>query len=49
MLPHIPVMRTVNNQRDSSLLGREDFRDESETYTYICPGEKMLQRNEKPG
>jgi transposase len=28
MLPHVPVMRTVNNQGDGSLFGREDFRYE---------------------
>jgi transposase len=26
MIPHVPVMRTVNNQGDGKLFGREDFR-----------------------
>jgi hypothetical protein len=44
MLPHVPVMRTVNNQGDGTLFGREDFRYEPETNTYICPGDKTLRR-----
>jgi len=44
MLPYVPVMRTVNNQGDGSLFGREDFRYEPETNTYICPGDKTLRR-----
>ena len=28
MLPHVPVMRTVNNRGDGTLFGREDFRYE---------------------
>ena len=44
MLPHVPVMRTVNNQGDGTLFGREDFRYEPETNTYICPGDKTLWR-----
>ena len=28
MIPHVPVMRTVNNQGDGKLFGREDFRYE---------------------
>ena len=35
MLPHVPVMRTVNNQGDGTLFGREDFRYEPGTNTYI--------------
>src|SRR5271163_672786 len=44
MLPHVPVMRTVNNQGDGTQFGREDFRYEPETNTYICPGDKTLRR-----
>jgi len=44
MLPHVPVMRTVNNQGDGTLFEREDFRYEPETNTYTCPGEKTLRR-----
>jgi len=44
MLPHVPVMRTVNNQGDGSLFGRKDFRYEPETNTYVCPGNKILRR-----
>jgi Transposase DDE domain len=44
MLPYVPVMRTVNNQGDGTLFGREDFRYEAKTNTYICPGDKTLRR-----
>jgi transposase len=44
MLPHVPVMRTVNNQGDGTLFGRVAFRYEPETNTYICPGDKTLRR-----
>jgi hypothetical protein len=44
MIPHVPVMRTVNNQGDGKLFGREDFRYEPETDTYLCPGNKRLLR-----
>ena len=44
MVPYVPVMRTVNNQGDGTLFGREDFRYEPETDTYICPGDKTLRR-----
>jgi hypothetical protein len=44
MVPHVPVMRTVNNQGDGSLSGRMDFRYEPETDTYVCPGNKRLLR-----
>jgi transposase len=44
MMPHIPVKRTVNNQGDGSLFGREDFRYEPDTDTYVCPGNKRLLR-----
>jgi len=44
MMPHVPVMRTVNNQGDGSLFGRLDFRYEPDTDTYVCPGNKRLLR-----
>jgi transposase len=44
MIPHVAVKRTVNNQGDGSLFGREDFRYDSDTDTYICPGNKKLRR-----
>src|SRR6202162_2256024 len=42
MIPHVPVMRTVNNQGDGKLFGREDFRYEPDSDTYVCPGNKRL-------
>jgi transposase len=44
MMPFVPVMRTVNNQGDGTLFGREDFRYEPESDTYVCPGNKKLLR-----
>ena len=44
MTPYVPVMRTVNNQGDGTLFGREDFRYEPGTDTYLCPGDKRLLR-----
>jgi hypothetical protein len=44
MVPHVPIMRTVNNQGDGSLFGRLDFRYEPDTDTYVCPGNKKLLR-----
>lgn len=44
MMPFVPVMRTVNNQGDGTLFGREEFRYEPETDTYVCPGNKRLLR-----
>jgi transposase len=44
MLPHAPVMRTVNNQGGGGLFGRNDFRYEPDTNTYLCPGNKTLRR-----
>ncbi len=44
MIPHIPVMRTVNNQGGGKLFGREDFRYEPDSDTYVCPGNKRLLR-----
>jgi hypothetical protein len=37
MPPHVPVMRMVNHQGDGTLFGREAFRYEPETNSYICP------------
>jgi|ERR1700739_3054162 len=44
MMPYVPVMRTVNNQGDGTLFGREQFRYEPQTDCYICPGDKKLLR-----
>jgi transposase len=44
MVPFVPVMRTVNNQGGGGLFGREDFRYEPDTDTYLCPGNKKLLR-----
>jgi transposase len=44
MMPHVSVKRTVNNQGDGSLFGREDFIYEPDTDTYVCPGNKRLLR-----
>ena len=44
MMPYVPVMRTVNNQGDGTLFGREDFRYEPDSDTYVCPGDKRLLR-----
>jgi transposase len=44
MIPHVPVMRTVNNQGDGKLFGREEFRYEPDSDTYVCPGDKRLLR-----
>ena len=44
MMPFVPVMRTVNNQGDGTLFGRNEFRYEPESDTYVCPGNKRLLR-----
>jgi transposase len=44
MMPYVPVMRTVNNQGDGTLFGREDFHYEPDSDTYVCPGNKRLLR-----
>jgi hypothetical protein len=44
MMPYVPVMRTVNNQGDGTLFGRENFRYEPDSDTYVCPGNKRLLR-----
>ena len=44
MVPFVPVMRTVNNQGDGTLFGREQFRYDPETDSYVCPSDKKLLR-----
>lgn len=44
IVPYVPVMRTVNNQGDGTLFGRTAFRYDPVTDTYLCPGQKTLQR-----
>jgi hypothetical protein len=41
---HDPVMRTVNNQGGGKLFGRDDFRYEPDSDTYVCPGNKRRLR-----
>ena len=43
IVPYVPVMRTVNNQGGGNLFGREDFRYELDTDTYVCPGNRRLR------
>jgi hypothetical protein len=43
-IPDVPVMRTVNNQGDGKLFGRDNFRYEPDSDTYVCPGNKRLLR-----
>ena len=38
MLPHAPVMRTVNNQGGGGLFGRDDFLDGNVKVTVIVEG-----------
>jgi len=44
IMPHAPVMRTVNNQGGGGLFGRGDFRYQPDTNTYKCPGDKTLRQ-----
>jgi transposase len=44
MIPHVPVTRTVKNQGDGKLSGREEFRYEPDSDTYVCPANKRLLR-----
>jgi Transposase DDE domain len=44
MMPHVPIEPTVDDQGEGSFFGREDFRYEPETDTYVCPGSKRLLR-----
>jgi transposase len=46
MLPHVPMTRAVNNQGDGSFFGREQFRYQPESDTYLCPAEKTLRRKQ---
>jgi hypothetical protein len=42
MMPHVPIKRTANDQRNGRLFGRENFRCEADTVTYVCPGNKEI-------
>jgi transposase len=44
MVPHVPATRTVNSKGDGTLFQRTDFRYQTDTDTYLCPGEKTLTR-----
>ena len=44
MMRYVPVMRTVNNRGGGGLFGREEFRYEPDTDSYLCPGNKWLLR-----
>lgn len=44
ILPHVPVMRTANNQGGGGLFGREDFLYQPDSDSYLCPGNKRLLR-----
>jgi transposase/IS5 family transposase len=46
ILPHVPATRNVNNQGDGSFFGREDFRYQPDTDTYLCPEQKTLRRKQ---
>jgi transposase len=44
MIPYVPVVRTVNNQGGGRRFGREDFRYEPDSDTYVYPDNKRLLR-----
>jgi hypothetical protein len=46
ILPHVPVKRAVNNQGNGTLFGREQFRYQPETDTYLCPANKTVRRKQ---
>jgi transposase len=46
ILPHVPVKRAVNNQGNGTLFGREHFRYQPETDTYLCPANKTIRRKQ---
>lgn len=46
ILPHVPVKRAVNNQGGGTLFGREQFRYQPETDTYLCPANKIIRRKQ---
>ncbi|MGB6472365.1 MAG: IS1182 family transposase [Candidatus Acidiferrales bacterium] len=46
ILPHVPVKRAVNNQGGGTLFGREQFRYQPETDTYLCPANKIVRRKQ---
>jgi len=42
----VPVKRAVNNQGGGTLFGREQFRYQPETDTYLCPANKIIRRKQ---
>jgi transposase len=46
LLPHVPMTRAVNNQGGGGLFGRELFRYQQDSDTYLCPAEKTLRRKQ---
>jgi transposase/IS5 family transposase len=46
ILPHVPVKRAVNNQGGGALFGREQFRYQPETDTYLCPASRIIRRKQ---
>jgi len=44
LVPHLPVQRTLNNQGDGELFGREQFQYQAASDTYRCPAGQSLQR-----
>jgi len=46
LLPHVPMTRSVNQQGDGTFFGREQFRYQQNTDTYLCPEGKTLQRRQ---
>jgi transposase len=42
----VPVTRAVNNQGGGTLFGREQFRYQPETDTYLCPANKTIRRKQ---
>jgi transposase len=46
ILPHVPVKRAVNNQGGGTLFGREQFRYQPQTDTYLCPANKIIRRKQ---
>ena len=44
ILPHVPVKPAVNNQGDGTLFGREQFRYQPESDSFLCPANKLVRR-----
>lgn len=44
LVPHLPVQRTLNNQGDGELFGRDQFQYQAASDTYRCPAGQSLQR-----